>query len=115
MKESLVPQVVFKLLTLEQWEGFQTSGEFSGSADDKRDGFIHLSEEHQLRGTWVKHFGSRSDVVIASILTAKMGDDLRFEVSRGGDRFPHLYRVLTFSEVLSSALGSSLSEVSEEA
>ena len=103
-----VPETVFKLLTPEQWKIFQLSGEFPGSADDERDGFIHLSSAHQLRGTWEKHFGARDDVVIATLTTHNMGADLKFEVSRGGDRFPHFYRSLRLEEVLGAALGESL-------
>ncbi len=110
MVASDIPETVYKLLTPEQWKEFQSCGEFSGSADDERDGFIHLSCTHQLKGTWEKHFKARADVVVVSLTTQHMGPALKFEVSRGGDRFPHLYRSLRITEVVANAFGDSLRE-----
>ncbi len=108
MVDTDIPEVVYKLLAPEQWKEFQLRGEFSGSADDERDGFIHLSCTHQLKGTWEKHFEARADVVVVSLTTQDMGDFLKFEVSRGGDRFPHLYRSLKMTEVVANTSGDSL-------
>lgn len=108
MSQTVLPEIVYKLLTPEQWQAFQRSGEFRGSADDERDGFIHLSLLHQARSTWEKHFGARDDVVVVSLTTRLMGNELKLEISRGGDSFPHLYRALKLEEVMGTASADTL-------
>lgn len=75
-------------------------GFFRGSADDLRDGFIHFSTINQLEDTANRHFKGQKDLVLVSIATACLGDQLKFEVSRGGDLFPHLYGHLPLTAVL---------------
>jgi len=66
----------------------------AGSADDLRDGFIHLSTREQLTGTIAKHFRGEHDLVLIQFETHLLGEQLRWEVSRGGDLFPHFYAAL---------------------
>ncbi|MEL6287529.1 MAG: DUF952 domain-containing protein [Pseudomonadota bacterium] len=90
---------VMKVLRLDEANAFDQSGTFNGSPDDQRDGFIHLSTEDQLAGTVARHF-SDDDGVIAEGLTVyafeaeTLGEMLRWEASRGGALFPHLYGAL---------------------
>lgn len=96
-------KTIFKILTLTQWEDFQSKGVFCGSADDKRDGFIHLSGAAQVQGTLDKHYCSEktggADIIVAAVNADTLGSDLKYERSRGGALFPHL-----FSDLPQSAL-----------
>ena len=87
-------QRVFKVATRAAWEDACRRGAFAGSADDRRDGFIHLSVEHQLAGTLARHFRGARDLVLVEFDAAALGSALRWEPSRGGDLFPHLYAEL---------------------
>jgi uncharacterized protein (DUF952 family) len=93
-------KTVYKIAKSADWHQATSSGRFAGSADDIRDGFIHLSAEHQLRGTLEKHFSGESDLVLIAIEAETLGPSLKWEVSRGGDLFPHLYGELPISKTL---------------
>ena len=88
------PPKVFKIVALAQWEEACLVGSYSGSLDDERDGYIHLSAPHQVEGTLKKHFSGQSDLVLVAFESADLAPDLRWERSRGGDIFPHLYASL---------------------
>jgi uncharacterized protein (DUF952 family) len=75
---------------------------FAGAPVDLADGYIHLSTADQLQGTLDKHFADQSGLVIAEIDLGLLGDTIRWEVSRGGALFPHIYGPLPLSAVLSS-------------
>jgi uncharacterized protein (DUF952 family) len=74
-------------------------GHFPGSADNIRDGFIHLSAAHQLAGTLAKHFAGEDGLVLLALDRERLGPALKWEVSRG-DRFPHLYAPLDLAALL---------------
>ena len=93
-------KIVYKIAKAADWRRATSSGRFAGSADDIRDGFIHLSAQHQLRGTLEKYFSGESDLVLIAIEGAALGPLLKWEVSRGGDLFPHLYGELPISKTL---------------
>jgi uncharacterized protein (DUF952 family) len=86
--------LVFKVLPEAAWIEACKLGAFAGSSDDLRDGFIHLSAAHQLAGTLVKYFAGQTDLVLVAYRTKNLGPALRWEASRGGDLFPHLYAPL---------------------
>ncbi len=86
--------LVYKLLRSAEWAAFQADGVFAGSSDDLRDGFIHLSAADQVAGTRAKWFAD-TEVVLLAVDAA----DVRWEPSRGGALFPHLYRPLRLGEV----------------
>jgi uncharacterized protein (DUF952 family) len=92
------PEFVFKILHSEQWKLLSATGEFSGSPDDQRDGFLHLACAHQLSAAIEKHFSGCTRLVIAKV--SGRNPRIRMELSRGGQDFPHLYGVLRSSEVL---------------
>ncbi|MFN7176829.1 MAG: DUF952 domain-containing protein [Thermaurantiacus sp.] len=93
------PEVrIFKIFRKGEWRRFQETGAFTGSTDDLRDGFIHLSTHAQLAGTLARHFAGETELMIAEVLVAN-DPALRWEVSRGGARFPHLYRPLTLADI----------------
>jgi uncharacterized protein (DUF952 family) len=84
-------KIVFKIATVSEWSKAMTAGIYEGSADDRRDGFIHLSSKAQLRGTLEKHFKDKGDLVLIAFEASGLGPQLKWEQSRGGDLFPHLY------------------------
>ncbi len=91
---------VYKLLRPAEWAAFDAAGEFAGSPDDRRDGFIHLSAADQVAGTRAKWFAGVDGVVTVAFDADAFGDALRWEASRGGALFPHLYRALASSDIV---------------
>ena len=79
----------------------RTRGRFEGSADDARDGFIHLSAGHQVPVTLAKYFVGQRDLVLLVVDPGRLGEGLRWEPSRGGELFPHLYGPLDLDHVIS--------------
>ena len=98
---------VYKLLRAAEWTAFDADGSFAGSPDDLRDGFIHLSSPDQVAATRAKYFGGETGVVCITLDAEAFGEALRWEASRGGALFPHLYRALDRDEIV--AVGSALS------
>jgi uncharacterized protein (DUF952 family) len=91
--------LIYKILRNAEWRDAQTCGAFSGSADDVRDGFIHFSTAAQLRGTLERHYAGESGLVVLEVPAPALGDALRWEPSRDGALFPHLYGVLPLTAV----------------
>jgi uncharacterized protein (DUF952 family) len=75
-------------------------GAFAGSAVDLADGYIHFSAAGQARETARRHFAGQADLVVLAVDAASLGADLRWEPSRGGDLFPHLYGALSSGQVI---------------
>jgi uncharacterized protein (DUF952 family) len=90
----------FKVLTAQQWADFEREGVFRGAPVDVADGYIHLSTAEQLEGTLAKHFAGQSDLTIAEVDLTPLGDAVRWEESRGGALFPHLYGELPMTAVV---------------
>jgi uncharacterized protein (DUF952 family) len=89
---------IFKILRADEWAAFEADGMFAGSADDLRDGFIHLSTDDQLVGTLARHFAGEAGLVVVRV-AVEADPMLRWETSRGGALFPHLYRPLVRGDV----------------
>lgn len=96
---TLALMVPVKIFRAAEWVAFREAGRFEGSADDRRDGFIHLSAPSQVEGTLARHFAGEAGLVLARLA---VGADpaLKLEVSRGGEPFPHLFRALVWADVL---------------
>lgn len=90
----------FKIFTADQWAQFVSDGVFHGAPVDLADGYIHLSTADQLQGTLDKHFAGQVGLVIAEIDLGALTGPLKWEVSRGGALFPHVYGVLTMAAVV---------------
>ena len=88
---------VFKVAKRNAWSEACRIGKFTGSADDARDGFIHLSALHQLSGTLARHFKGGTDLVLIAFESSELEEDLKWEASRNGELFPHLYAPLPAS------------------
>ncbi|MEP6342018.1 MAG: DUF952 domain-containing protein [Maricaulaceae bacterium] len=91
---------IFKIFRTDEWQDFSQAHIFTGSADDVRDGFIHFSSEETLAGTLAKYFKDDAEIVIAQVDNPKWSDHLRWELSRGGASFPHLYTALYLDDVI---------------
>ncbi len=87
--------IVYKVALAAEWKNAIQLGRFYGSDDDRRDGFIHLSTAEQLHQTLEKHFIGKSGLVLIAFATVSLAPSLRWEVSRGGERFPHHYAELS--------------------
>ena len=92
--------LIYKIADASSWAEATRRGAYEGSPDDVRDGFIHFSTAEQARETSAKHFSGRADLMIAAIDATALGDTLKWEPSRGGALFPHLYGPLTMSAVV---------------
>ncbi len=93
---------VYKILTEAEF-GALRAGSFEGARADLADGYIHLSTATQLAGTVEKHFAGQSGLVVAAVELAALGGDVRWEVARGGQKFPHLYGRLSMAAVVAHA------------
>ena len=82
---------VYKILSPEEWAELEREGVFRGSPLDRADGFIHFSRAGQVKGTLARHYADAHRVVVAEVETAPLIDFMRWEESRGGELFPHLY------------------------
>ncbi|OIO09364.1 MAG: hypothetical protein AUJ52_06515 [Elusimicrobia bacterium CG1_02_63_36] len=91
--------MIYKLLLPGEWTAFQGSAVFTGSPVDRADGFIHFSTAEQLRETARKHFAEESGLVLLEIDPARLSGALKWEPSRGGALFPHLYAELPLQAV----------------
>jgi len=91
---------IYRILGRGDWEAFRASGSFRGTAHDVRDGFIHFSAEHQVAGTAAKHYANQQDLVLLHVDTERLAQaELKWERSRGGELFPHLYGALPLGAV----------------
>ncbi len=81
---------LYKILTHAEWRDAMGKSVFEGSAVDRRDGFIHLSASHQLRETAARHFAGQQGLVLVGFAEGDL-ENLKWEPSRGGDLFPHVY------------------------
>ena len=90
----LDPRRIYKLLRATDWERLRAEGEWTGSADDRRDGYVHLSAADQVAGTLAKYFADVPDLVLLAVDPLMLGAGLRYEPSRAGALFPHLYAPL---------------------
>jgi uncharacterized protein (DUF952 family) len=93
-------RTIFKICSAAEWRDAESAGVYAGSAVDRRDGFIHFSTAAQAVETAKKHFAGQSDLLLVSVDTAMLGERLKWEPSRGGALFPHLYGALELGAVL---------------
>lgn len=92
--------IIYKICPRALWREAETNGLFRGAAIDLKDGYIHFSTAEQVRETAAKHFAGMDDLVLIAVDAAVLGAALKYEVSRGGALFPHLYASLDPASVL---------------
>jgi uncharacterized protein (DUF952 family) len=94
-----VSVTIYKISPRALWQEAEKAGVFTGAPVDLADGFIHFSTAAQVAETAARHFAGQSDLVLAAIDAGALGAALRYEPSRGGALFPHLYGTLPLSAV----------------
>jgi uncharacterized protein (DUF952 family) len=92
--------LIYKIFRRPEWDVFRAAGETAGAPVDLADGFIHFSTAAQVTETAAKWFATESNLVLVAVQAEPLGPDLRWEPSRGGALFPHLYRRLRLSDVV---------------
>ncbi len=90
---------IYKILTRALWQAAAAAGRFDGAAIDLTDGYIHVSTAAQAQETARLHFRGQTDLVVLAVETDRLGPALKWEVSRGGQLFPHLYGPLDTAHV----------------
>jgi uncharacterized protein (DUF952 family) len=92
--------LIYKILRSDEWDVFQTMGETHGAPVDLHDGFIHFSTAAQAAETAAKHFAQADGLMLLACADDCFGDALKWEPSRGGALFPHLFASLKVSDVI---------------
>jgi uncharacterized protein (DUF952 family) len=90
---------IYKILPRAEWNAAQAAGRFEGSAIDHQDGYIHFSTAAQAGETARRYFANLPDLVVLEVEGDDLGEALKWEPSRGGDLFPHLYAPLSVGDV----------------
>jgi uncharacterized protein (DUF952 family) len=90
---------IYKILARAEWSAAEAAGRFEGSSVDRQDGYIHFSTAAQAAETARRHFAGQADLVVLEVEADDLGPALRWEPSRGGDLFPHLYGRLDTAQV----------------
>jgi len=98
---------VYKVASQAEWALAEREGVFRGAAVDRRDGYIHLSDGGQVETTVALYFADRDDLVLVAIDSERFGNAIKWETSRGGALFPHLYAALPLDQVVWSKRFSS--------
>jgi uncharacterized protein (DUF952 family) len=91
--------VIYKICSALLWQEAKKAGSFAGAPIDIQDGYLHFSTAEQVRETAARHFAGQSNLLLIAIDADSLGEALRYEPSRGGDLFPHLYAHLPLSAV----------------
>lgn len=91
--------IIYKIFRTHEWAELRQSGETAGAPIDVTDGYVHFSTAAQAAETAAKHFAGDDGLMLLAVDTDRLGDDLKWEVSRGDQLFPHLYRALLLSDV----------------
>ena len=86
--------LIYKILTTTQWSALERDGESAGAPVDLADGFVHFSTGPQVADTAAIHFAGQAGLMLLAVEAGRLGTALRWERSRGGDLFPHLYAAL---------------------
>jgi uncharacterized protein (DUF952 family) len=94
-----VATTIYKICPAALWRAAERAGVFEGSEVDRRDGFIHFSTAEQVADTAARHFAGERDLVLVAVDAAALDPDLKWEPSRGGALFPHLYGALDVAAV----------------
>ncbi len=92
--------LIYKILRPDEWSDLRAQGETRGAPIDISDGYIHFSTAEQAAETAAKHFAEAADLWVLAFETERLGPALRWEPSRGGALFPHLYGPLRLADML---------------
>ncbi len=98
-----MPNPIYHMCRRDEWQAALTSGRYNGSSQDIADGFIHFSTAAQIVASAAKHRAGQDDLILVEVDADSLGPALRWEPSRGGALFPHLYGALLPDKVLRTA------------
>lgn len=90
---------IYHMCRRDEWVAARASGRYAGSSQDKADGFIHFSTAIQIVASAAKHRAGQDDLVLIEVPAESLGETLKWEASRGGAQFPHLYGELRVADV----------------
>ena len=93
--------MIYHMCPAETWQEAVHAGTYSGTVDDRRDGFIHFSTAEQIAESARRHRAGQAGLLLIAVESARLGQRLKWEKSRGGDLFPHLYGPLDPAEAAS--------------
>jgi len=96
----MAPTIIYKICDTALWRDAERERVFRGAPVDEHDGYIHFSAAGQAADTAAKHFAGAGDLVLVAVDAAALGPALKWEPSRGGALFPHLYAALSLDAVL---------------
>lgn len=91
--------LIFKILRPSEWQALHVQGTTDGAPIDVADGYIHFSTADQIAETAARHFADAGDLMVLAVDADRFKSDLRWEISRGSQLFPHLYRELRLSDI----------------
>jgi len=92
--------IIYKICPASLWQEAKVKGVFDGAPVDHRDGYIHFSTAQQVKETAAKHFAGIADLLVIGVDSVRLGENLKWERSRGDALFPHLYGVLALLDIL---------------
>ncbi len=92
--------LIYKIFRDTEWAALRADTQTRGAPVDLADGYIHFSTPAQAPETAARHFAGADDLMLVAVDTDRLGDDLKWETSRGGEDFPHLYRELRLDDVV---------------
>ena len=95
-----VTELIFHMCREAEWKAAKSTGAYKGFSQDQADGFIHFSTVAQIQGSAAKHRTGQDGLVLLTVNPEELGSALKWETSRGGALFPHLYGNLPISAVL---------------
>jgi uncharacterized protein (DUF952 family) len=91
--------LIYKIFRAAEWAALRKDGTTTGAPIDVADGYIHFSTAEQAAETAARHFAGQDDLFLIAVAADRLGDDLKWEVSRGDALFPHLYREMQIGDV----------------
>ena len=91
--------LIYKIFRAPEWADLRQSGKTDGAPIDVADGYVHFSTAEQAAETAARHFADEQDLFLVAVETDRLGEDLKWEPSRGGALFPHLYREMRLEDV----------------
>lgn len=91
--------LIYKIFRADEWAQLRSDKSTRGAPIDIADGYVHISTAEQAAETAAKHFAGESDLFLIALDTDDLGPALKWEISRGGAKFPHLYRDLQLADV----------------
>ena len=99
----MVDDLIFHICRQDEWREFEKTTVYKGSSQDKKDGFIHFSTSKQIEESAAKHRAGQDNLVVFGVRVLDLGQKLKWETSRKGSLFPHLYGHLEFKNVVKMA------------